>query len=998
MPLRRALAGFAALICVLGLSLAVAAPASAAGPTAVCRTTSDWGSGAQLGCTITNGGTTTMTSWKLEFDFAATVRMGSYWDALLTSSGNHHTFTNRTYNGTINPGGTATFGFLVSYTGTFAGPQNCKINDAPCSGGPADTPPSAPGNLRTTEVAPAAVALQWDASTDDKGIKNYDVLSGTTVVATVTGTTARISGLTPNIRYTFTARARDTVDQLSSASNAVTVTTPGTGEDTPPTKPGNLRTTATTGNSASLAWDASTDDHGVTGYDVLQNGSVVQSVTGTTATVGGLTAGSYRFAVRAKDTVGQFSEVSNEVTVTIGPGTGGCRPDGLYQTPGVSPPYCQVYDNDGREKMGSGHPRRIIGYFTGWRDGSNNTPRYLASDIPWDKVTHINYAFAHLDGQNKVSVGGNAATNPAIGKEWPGVAGAEMDPSYSYKGHFNLLNKFKKQHPNVKTLVSIGGWAETGGYIGDDGKRVASGGFYTMASSQASINTFADSIVSFLRQYGFDGADIDYEYATSMKFAGNPDDFSFSNPRRATLMAGYAALMKTLREKLDAASAADGRYYMLTAAVSASGWILRGHDTYQVTQYLDYANIMTYDLHGSWNHFVGPNAALYDDGKDNEQVEGSVYSTYGMGYLNTDWAHHYFRGAMQAGRINIGLPFYTRGWQGVTGGTNGLWGKAALPDQTKCPAGTGGTVGSTTPCGNGAIGIDNLWHDLDAAGNEMASGSNPMWHAKNLQQGLQGSYVRQYGLDPDNDPADRLTGTYGRNYDNTLTAPWLWNSAKKVFLSTEDDQSVTAKAQYVVDKGLGGVMFWEMAGDYAWDASRNGGQGEYFMGTTLTSLIYDKFKDAGAYKNLKADRTMPTDVLDVKVELVNFPVGDANYPITPKMRITNNSGQAIPGGAVLKFDYGTSAPATMTQQSGWSLTVQAGHSGNNVGGLRGDFQRATLTVPGSTSIPNGGKAEVALSYQLPIASPSNFTLAFGGKTYALVQDYPRALSIGGLRR
>ena len=55
--------------------------------------------------------------------------------------------------------------------------------------------------------------------------------------------------------------------------------------------------------------------------------------------------------------------------------------------------------------MGADHPRRVIGYFTSWRTGKNGTPAYLANDIPWDKVTHINYAFAHVDGTNKISVG-----------------------------------------------------------------------------------------------------------------------------------------------------------------------------------------------------------------------------------------------------------------------------------------------------------------------------------------------------------------------------------------------------------------------------------------------------------------------------------------------------------------------------------------------------------------------------------------------------------------
>ncbi|WP_229399250.1 chitinase C-terminal domain-containing protein [Micromonospora okii] len=668
-----------------------------------------------------------------------------------------------------------------------------------------------------------------------------------------------------------------------------------------------------------------------------------------------------------------------------------CRPDGLYQTPGVAVPYCDVYDTDGREKMGDDHKRRIIGYFTSWRTGKNGAPAYLASQIPWNKITHINYAFAHVDPNNKISVGSpTAANNPATNMTWPGVAGAEMDPAYSYTGHFNQLNKFKKQNPGVKTLVSVGGWAETGGYIDDTGKRLDAGGFYRMTTTgsntvnTAGINTFADSVVAFLRTYGFDGVDIDYEYPTSNNKAGHPLDFAQADAKRAGLNASYQVLMRTLREKLDAAAAADGKYYMVTIAAPASGWLLRGMESFQTLQYLDYVNIMSYDLHGAWNHFVGPNAALYDDGQDAELASGGVYGAYqNIGYLNTDWAYHYFRGAMQSGRINIGLPYYTRGWRGVTGGTNGLWGRAALPDQTKCPAGTGSSVGSTTPCGNGAIGIDNVWHDLEN-GQEVPGGANPMWHAKNLQEGRSGSYLEAYGLTPKTDPTDVISGTYTRQYSSSLVAPWLWNSQKQVFLSTEDEQSVAAKADYVNAKGIGGIMIWELAGDYAWDAQR----GEYYMGNTMTNLIYDKFRTATPYGQRKAAITMPTQTLNVGVTMGGFALGDNNYPINPELRVTNNSGAPIPAGAQLEFDYPTSAPGTLGQQSGWALSVvSTGHTGSNVGGLKGDFHRVRLNVP--SAIAPGSFAEVTLGYSLPIAGPSNFTLSFGGQTYALAADYAR---------
>ncbi|MFE2266489.1 chitinase C-terminal domain-containing protein [Streptomyces griseosporeus] len=674
-------------------------------------------------------------------------------------------------------------------------------------------------------------------------------------------------------------------------------------------------------------------------------------------------------------------------TVSHAAGQESCRPDGLYQTPGVSVPYCSVYDEAGREKMGADHQRRVIGYFTGWRTGKDGTPAYLAPDIPWDKVTHINYAFAHVDGGNRISVGTDGPANAATGMTWPGVAGADMDPALPYKGHFNLLNKFKKQHPNVKTLISVGGWAETGGYFDDNGTRVNSGGFYAMATNadgsvnQTGIDTFADSAVDFVRKYGFNGVDIDYEYPTTMKDAGNPLDWSLSNARRAGLVKGYAALMKTLRERLDRAGAADGRHYLLSVAAPSSGYLLRGMETFQVQKYLDYVNIMSYDLHGAWNEYVGPNASLFDDGKDAELAAAGVYSTSqygGIGYLNTDWAYHYFRGSMPAGRINIGLPYYTRGFKNVTGGTDGLWGRAAT---TSCPAGSG-----LTKCGDGATGIDNLWHDLDTNGQEAPAGSNPMWHAKNLEKGIVGDYVTRYGFPS----GTKLTGTYARRYDATLVAPWLWNAEKKVFLSTEDEQSVNAKADYVVSHGIGGTMVWELAGDYGWNAAK----GQYEPGSTLTTAMYDKFKAASPYGAKRSAVDLPAEALKIGVDFGQFPLGDSNYPISPKLKITNNTSVTLPGGTEFQFDYGTSAPGNAKDQSGWGTTViRSDHTGSNAGGLKGDYHRVSLKLPSWQTLAPGASVELDFVYYLPVSTPSNWTVSFGGKTYALAGDLARGTTV-----
>nr|WP_281279724.1 glycosyl hydrolase family 18 protein [Chitiniphilus eburneus] len=673
-------------------------------------------------------------------------------------------------------------------------------------------------------------------------------------------------------------------------------------------------------------------------------------------------------------------------TPTPIPGTD-CRPDGLEPSGVANVPYCQAYDQDGREKLANGLKRRIIGYFTNWRTGRNGLPSYLANDIPWNDISHINYAFAHVDGNNKISVNETVPGNESTDMEWPGVAGAEMDPTLPYKGHFNLLNKYKKLHPGVKTLVSVGGWAETGGYFGADGNRVASGGFYSMTTNAngsintAGINAFADSSVAFLRKYGFDGVDIDYEYPTTMANAGNPKDWAVSGPRLAGLQASYRELMKVLRAKLDAASAQDGRYYMLTIAAPSSGYLLRGMETYQTVKYLDYVNMMTYDLHGAWNEFVGPNAALFDDGKDAELAKWSVYSTSqygGIGYLNTDWAYRYFRGAVPAGRINAGLPFYTRGWKNVTGGNNGLWGTA--PSQT-CD------VGLTPPCGNGASGIDNIWHDLNDAGSELGAGSNPMWHAKNLEKGIAGDYLPLFGL-----AAADLTGTYARNYDATLVAPWLWNASKKVFISTEDETSIQRKAEWINSNGIGGAMFWEMAGDYDWDANKtnlNGTKGQYVPGATMTRLLAQNFRATTPYGNKRAKRVMPGEVVQLQFDVTDFKLGDQNYPINPKLKITNKGTVAIPGGTKIEFNYPVSAPNNMSDQSGTGLKVTASeHTGANVGGFKGDFHTAGFTLPSWQAIAPGATIDVALNYYLPITGPSNYVVTVGGKEYAVQQEYP----------
>jgi chitinase len=136
-----------------GTALALATPAYAAGVTATFTKDSDWGSGYQGKFTITNGSTATVSTWNVQWDLAGGHTMGTYWDALISTSGQHVTALNRNYNAPLAPGATATFGFIVN--GGSTGPLNCTINGASCNGGTQPSPSTSPTRSASPSPRPS---------------------------------------------------------------------------------------------------------------------------------------------------------------------------------------------------------------------------------------------------------------------------------------------------------------------------------------------------------------------------------------------------------------------------------------------------------------------------------------------------------------------------------------------------------------------------------------------------------------------------------------------------------------------------------------------------------------------------------------------------------------------------------------------------------------------------------------------------------------------------
>ena len=180
--------------------------------------------------------------------------------------------------------------------------------------------PTAPTNLTATNLSQTSLTLSWTASTDNVGVTGYNVfMAGIKINASlITTTTYNVTGLTGSTSYQFYVQASDAAGNTSN-SNVLSVTTPAPPDTEAPTPPASLIATNIAESSLTLDWDASTDNIGVTGYDVFKNGIKINSslISATTYNVTALSASTaYQFYVQAKDLAGNTSDNSNTVNVT----------------------------------------------------------------------------------------------------------------------------------------------------------------------------------------------------------------------------------------------------------------------------------------------------------------------------------------------------------------------------------------------------------------------------------------------------------------------------------------------------------------------------------------------------------------------------------------------------------------------------------------------------------------------------------------------------------
>ncbi|MDR1772078.1 MAG: glycoside hydrolase [Hungatella sp.] len=259
---------------------------------------------------------------------------------------------------------------------------------------------------------------------------------------------------------------------------------------------------------------------------------------------------------------------------------------------------------------------KLVGYYAAWAAYYN----YYPNQIDAGKLTHINYAFANIGSDLKLALG------------YP-----DVDPS-----NIKLLNSLKQANPDLKTLISVGGWNW-------------SGKFSDAALTEETRTAFADSCVDFIKKYGFDGVDLDWEYPVSGGLK--------ANARRGEDKHNFTLLLKKIREKLDAQGSADNKHYLLTIAGGADHSYINNVELSKLAQYLDYANVMTYDLHGYWDSNTDLLAPLYDNNDPSPQYKASVDKAV------TAWLGASF----PAEKMVMGIPFYGYLYSSVNNSNNGLY-------------------------------------------------------------------------------------------------------------------------------------------------------------------------------------------------------------------------------------------------------------------------------------------------------------------------------------
>ena len=295
--------------------------------------------------------------------------------------------------------------------------------------------------------------------------------------------------------------------------------------------------------------------------------------------------------------------------------------------------------------------KNIIMYFPNWGVYSESHNNLTVGDIPWDKVTVINHAFFTVSKDFKLE---STDKDADFEKSFPNSEGWDQE---QLRGHIGEYKYYKSKYPNVKVLISVGGWTR-----GEN--------FHDMAKTKENRKIFIDSIIDFLKKYPFiDGIDIDWEYPGENRQKDPNDEYDKGCPGGPEDKENFTLLLKEIRQAYKDNNLPDK---MLTIANTGNYEKLQLQESDKYIEYLDFINVMTYDFHGAFEKQTNHHAPIYYNEDDPTR-----YNKYT--FCAEDALKMYVKEYnIPTEKLNVGSPFYSRGWSEVddSTGTNGLFSTA----------------------------------------------------------------------------------------------------------------------------------------------------------------------------------------------------------------------------------------------------------------------------------------------------------------------------------
>lgn len=619
--------------------------------------------------------------------------------------------------------------------------------------------PASPASVDTTARTSSSVTLSWQPSTAQK-IFNYVIYQDGQQIGETSSTSYTVNGLTAGNTYQFRVKTKDLYNNESIDDNTIKVLVPADSDSTDPLPSiSDIKADGPAGATPGGKGYSGTVNLSVTAMD----NDKVTKVEMFVKTLHSPESDYWQFP-----TVKQSGDTYSTSWLTTSAPEGDVIVKAVaYDSAGQAKTVTKVLlvDNksDGQKEVtwepaDTPPANRIIGYLAGW---STYGSYEIMSDLDASRLTHLNYAFALISKDLKVVM---------------------SDPVQDPK-NFAELAKLKAKYPHLKTVIAIGGWG-------------GSANFIESAATAESREIFANSAVDFIVKHGFDGVDLDWEYPVT---GGGPG--TYPNPADRD---NFPLLLKVLREKLDAQGAKDGKHYILSIAGGATAGFANNTQLGLSQQYLDYVQIMTYDIHGTWEPTADYNAPLLDDNGKTYSVDKGVQA--------------YLKAGVPVNKLVMGVPFYGYKYNVTSSKDNGL----------RQPYNGSGSITYNSLVKNKLLenGYVRYWDD----GAKVPYLFNPaesvfITYDDEESMGLKAEYIRDHGLggamiwelsqDHGNDliqslydvlkdpivPVDQVAPVVTAKVSGEQLSDGSYLGVAAVVLSAEDDHSGVEKIEYRLNGG-----------------------------------------------------------------------------------------------------------------------------------------------------------------------------------------------------